>query len=74
MMADELQDRTCRCCGRSYQYPVLKSQATRFYCQACTELGDNVRAMFEHFNKRIKKLSKDLVRLQKRMPEDDGKA
>ena len=64
MSKDELQDRVCRCCGRDYKYPVPKSLATRFYCDACVALDDNARAMFEHFNKRLKALSREIASLK----------
>lgn len=74
MANDEIQDRTCRCCSRGFEYPMLKSRATRFYCERCVDLSDNVRSMFEHFNKRIKKLNRELLRLHERVTNDGGEA
>ena len=71
MPADELQTRTCRACGRPYPYPVLKSAATRFYCQSCMRLDLPTRETFEHFNKRIKELT---AALRKAQPAAPGKA
>jgi hypothetical protein len=62
---DELQERTCRSCDRTYKYPMLKSTATRFYCEACMELSPEVRSTFEHYNKRLKKLTSQLAKLEK---------
>lgn len=62
---DELQERTCRACDRTYKYPVPKSPATRFYCEACMSLAPDVRGTFEHYNKRLKKLTTQLARLER---------
>jgi hypothetical protein len=67
---DELQDRVCRACGRGYQYPVRKSLATRFYCEACMNLDADVRAMFEHFHKKLKSLSRELNALKSKTRGD----
>jgi hypothetical protein len=64
---DELQERVCRSCNRTYDYPVLKSAATRFYCEECMELPPPVRAAFEQFNKRIKTLSAAIARLEQKL-------
>lgn len=63
MADDETQVRTCRACGRSYKYPVRKSAATRFYCEACMRLDAATRETFEHFRKEIKRLSAEVTKL-----------
>ncbi|HUU85125.1 MAG TPA: hypothetical protein VM243_16620 [Phycisphaerae bacterium] len=65
MSDDELQDRTCRCCGRGYKYPVPKSSATRFHCERCVGLDAEVRALFEHFNKRVRRLTAEVEKLKR---------
>jgi hypothetical protein len=55
---EELQTRTCRACDRRYDYPVLRSRATRFYCEICAELPEGVRATIERLNKRIRELER----------------
>lgn len=60
----ELQQRTCRSCQRTYEYPVPKSTATRFYCAQCMELDEKVRALFEVYNKRIKALTARVEKLE----------
>lgn len=57
----ELQIRVCRACNASYDYPVIKSRATRFYCETCAQLPDDSRAVFESMNKRLKDLEKKLA-------------
>lgn len=69
--ATELQDRTCRACGRTYRYPALKSLATRFHCEQCMELPPAVRATFEAYNRRIHQLSSELAQLKRRVGPPD---
>jgi hypothetical protein len=64
---DELQQRVCRACNQTYDYPVLKSGATRFYCEDCMELPAPVRATFEQFNKRVKSLSATVQKLEQKL-------
>jgi hypothetical protein len=63
-MSDELQTRTCRSCGRDFSYPVPGSLATRFICERCVEMPESVRAVFEHYQKRVKKLESTVAKLQ----------
>ncbi len=65
MSDDELQERACRCCERSYRYPVPRSTATRFYCQYCVGLDAGVREMFELFNKRLGRLTSQIESLRR---------
>ncbi len=67
--SDELQERICRACDRKYKYPVLRSEATRFYCEDCMQLSPDVRGTFEQYNKRIKKLTSQLAKLEKALTE-----
>ena len=64
---DELQKRVCRACNQTYEYPVYKSSATRFYCEGCMELSAEVRATFEQFNKRIKTLTATVAKLEQKL-------
>ena len=54
----ELQIRRCRACDRNYDYPVVRSRATRFYCETCAELPEPIRASFERLNKRVRELER----------------
>jgi hypothetical protein len=69
---DELQERTCRACGRTYRYPVLHSLATRFYCDDCAELNPRVRAVIERLTKRCNALATQVARLEKKLTERDS--
>ncbi len=74
MNADEIQQRTCRVCGRTYQYPVPRSLATRFSCDKCVGLDPEVRTMFQHFNKRIQTLQKQVNALKTAASSKSGDA
>ncbi len=63
--ADEIQQRVCRGCSQTYKYPVLRSGATRFYCESCMGLPANIRATFEAFNKRLNALAGAVKKLEK---------
>lgn len=69
---DELQERVCRSCNQKYDYPVLKSLATRFYCADCMALPPTVRATFEQFNKRIKALTSTVQKLEQKLSAPTG--
>lgn len=69
---EELQERTCRACNATYPYPVLKSTATRFYCESCMELPPGVRATFEQFNKRLKTLTATVQKLDQKLAAPAG--
>jgi hypothetical protein len=53
----ELQQRVCRVCQQTYDYPLPRSLATRFHCEVCVALPSQVRAVFERQNRRIKELT-----------------
>lgn len=67
MSADELQERVCRCCDRTYSYPVPKSLATRFYCETCSQLDGVVRGLLETYNKRLRRLSREVQTLREQL-------
>jgi len=54
----EIQTRVCTCCAQSYEYPALKSRASRFHCDLCIALPPDARKVFELMNKRLAKLEK----------------
>jgi hypothetical protein len=71
-MSDELQTRVCRSCDRSYKYPVPKSLATRFYCERCAQVTRESRLLFEAFNKRLRRMSKEITDLKKMVEQPSG--
>ena len=58
--------RTCRCCGRKFEYPVKGSAATRHHCADCVVLKEDVRKTFERLNNRITQLERLVSRLQEK--------
>jgi len=70
---DEIQQRVCRACQQTYSYPVLKSTATRFHCEACMELPAAVRAALEKYNRRLKELTTQIEQLQRELRRLEGR-
>lgn len=70
----ECQKRVCRACNEMYEYPVLKSPATRFHCAACAELPLELRTLFEKYNKRVKGLLAQVDKLEQRCRSLEGKS
>ena len=64
---DETQERGCRACDKRYVYPVPRSLATRFYCAECMTLPPAVRATFEQFNRRLRKLAATVSTLEQEL-------
>jgi hypothetical protein len=54
----EIKTRICACCGQPYEYPTMKSQASRFHCDRCIALPADIRKVFEIMNKRLAKIEK----------------
>lgn len=67
MSEDEIQQRTCRCCNRKFDYPVRKSSATRFHCPDCAPLRPELRKMFELMNRRLKQSEADIAKLKQQL-------
>ena len=65
MAESEIQKRTCRVCGESYDYPESRSLATRFHCERCVALPDDVQRVFEMMRRRIDRLTKEVDALKK---------
>lgn len=58
--------RTCRACGRKFEYPVKGSPATRHHCVDCVGLSSDVRKILERLNSRVRQLEYQLRRLQEK--------
>lgn len=65
MAERETQKRTCRVCGGTYEYPGHKSLVTRFHCERCVEIPEEVQRVFELMRRKIDRLSKEVERLSK---------
>ena len=66
MSDSETTRRTCRACGESYAYPGHKSRATRFHCERCVLVPEEVRRAFEVMRRRIDRLSKEVEALREK--------
>lgn len=58
--------RTCRACGRKFEYPVRGSDATRHHCADCVTIPADVRKILERLNTRVLQLERQLQRLQEK--------
>ncbi len=67
-MNDEIKKRVCRCCGRTFDYPVAKSGATRFHCPDCAALKPELRKVFEQLTRRLKRHDVEIDKLKKQHP------
>jgi hypothetical protein len=50
------RQRTCRACGKKYDYPVKGVPATRHHCENCVDLPPETRKTFERLSTRITQL------------------
>ncbi|MGD0536048.1 MAG: hypothetical protein ABSC03_00245 [Verrucomicrobiota bacterium] len=57
--------RTCRACGRKFEYPVKGNPATRHHCEECVALPADVRRTVERLSSRIQQLELALKRLER---------
>jgi hypothetical protein len=52
--------RTCRACGKRYEYPLKEIAATRHHCEECAPLPPAIRQTFERLSSRISALESRL--------------
>ena len=58
--------RTCRTCGKKFEYPVKGSAATRHHCEDCVAVPAETRKILERLNSRVTQLENQLRRLQEK--------
>jgi hypothetical protein len=58
--------RTCRACGRKFEYPVKGSAATRHHCEDCVAVPAETRKTLERLSSRVTQLENQLRRLQEK--------
>ena len=58
--------RTCRACGKKFEYPANDSAATRHHCEDCTAVPAETRKILERLNSRVTQLENQLRRLQEK--------
>jgi hypothetical protein len=61
--------RTCRACGRKFEYPAKGTNASRHHCKDCIALPPEVRETFERLSTRVTQLENQLRRLQPAPPK-----
>ncbi len=57
--------RTCRACGKKFDYPVKGSNASRHHCEDCVILPADVRKIIERLNGRVQQLELAVKRLER---------
>jgi len=62
------RQRTCRACGRKFDYPVKGSVATRHHCEDCVAVPPETRKVLERLNNRITQLERQLAAQSHRPP------
>jgi len=58
--------RTCRACGKKFEYPVKGGDATRHHCADCVVLPPDVRKILERLSLRVTQLETQMRRLQEK--------
>jgi len=58
--------RTCRACGRKFEYPVKGSEATRHHCADCVRVPVETRLVVERLSTRVTQLENVVRRLQEK--------
>jgi hypothetical protein len=62
------RQRTCRACGKKFDYPVKGSDATRHHCEDCVVVPPETRKVLERLNNRIAQLERQLAAQSRRPP------
>jgi hypothetical protein len=62
------RQRTCRACGKKFDYPVKGSPATRHHCEDCVVVPPDTRKVLERLNGRLAQLERQLESLSRRAP------
>ena len=56
--------RTCRACGKKFEYPVKGNPATRHHCEDCVIVPVETRKILERLSTRVTQLERELKSLQ----------
>ncbi len=57
------RQRTCRACGKKFDYPIKSSAATRHHCEDCVAVPAETRKILERLNSRVAQMENQLRRL-----------
>jgi hypothetical protein len=66
--------RTCRACGKQFEYPLKGSPATRFHCEDCVDIPTDTRKLAERLFSRVQKLELTVKRLEQKGAAAPGPA
>ena len=58
--------RTCRACGKQFEYPLKGNPATRFHCEECVYIPADLRKVAERLFARVQKLELTVKRLEQK--------
>jgi hypothetical protein len=58
--------RTCRACGKQFEYPLKGNRATRFHCEDCVDIDPDTRKLAERLFVRVQKLEQTVKRLEQK--------
>ena len=64
--------RTCRACGRKFEYPIKGGRATRHHCGDCVDVPAEVRKLAERLSTRVRDLEIEVKRLKEKPPGPGG--
>ena len=64
------RQRTCRACGKKFDYPVKGSAATRHHCEDCVVVPPETRKILERLNQRLTQLERQLASQSRRQQPD----
>jgi len=64
-----MAERTCRCCGKAYDYPERGGSATRNFCSPCAELPEPTRHVVQVLQSDLRRMTRRLEALEQRLPE-----
>ena len=67
------RQRTCRACGKKFDYPVKGSAATRHHCEDCVAVPPDTRKTLERLNHRITQLERQLASQTRQQPANAPK-
>ena len=62
-MSSGERQRTCRACGKKFDYPVKDSAATRHHCEDCVVVPAETRKILERLSSRVTQLENQLRRI-----------
>jgi predicted aldo/keto reductase-like oxidoreductase len=66
------RQRTCRACGKKFDYPVKGIAATRHHCEDCVPVPPETRKVLERLNERVTRLERQLESQARRQQANAG--